>query len=48
MNNLRINSLSCLCDPSFYGIDGGASILLVTDDEYRNKIVRGIDFWFCR
>ena len=33
MSNLEIISFYCLCDPAFFGIDGGASILLVTEDE---------------
>ena len=33
MSNLGMISFYCLCDPAFFGIDGGAFILLVTEDE---------------
>ena len=34
-------------DPEFFSSSGGASILLVTEDEGKNGMVRGIDFCCC-
>ena len=52
MNNLRIKSFYCLCDPSFDGVDGGqrmrTEMLLVRGIDCWFFVDRSEDEWFCR